>query len=68
MSEYSKKWNKLVNVDLKYLIDCLNRNKISINVKKTGMVISKSKQKKFEDDYKETTCLPTVNVTSCDLS
>ena len=30
----------------------LNANKISLNVKKTEMVILKSKQKKFEGDLK----------------
>ena len=47
-----KKLNKLVNADLKCLVNWLNANKISLNVKKTEMVIFKSKQKKFEGDLK----------------
>ena len=47
-----KKQNKLVNADLKRLVNWLNANKISLNVKKTEMVIFKSKQKKFEGDLK----------------
>ena len=34
------------------LVNWLNANKISFNVKKTEMVIFKSKQKKFEGDLK----------------
>ena len=48
----SKTLNKLVNADLKRLVNWLNANKISLNVKKTEMVIFKSKQKKFEGDLK----------------
>ena len=44
--------NKLVNADLKCLVNWLNANKISHNVKKTEMVIFKSKQKKFDGDLK----------------
>ena len=47
-----KKLNKLVNADLKCLVNWLNANKISLNGKKTEMVIFKSKQKKFEGDLK----------------
>ena len=47
-----KKLNKLVNADLKHQANWLNTNKISLNIKKTEMVIFKSKQKKFEDDLK----------------
>ena len=42
-----KKLNKLVNTDLKHLFNGLNANKISLNVKKTEMVIFKSNQKKI---------------------
>ena len=42
-----KKLDKLVNADLKHLINGLNANKISLNVKITEMVIFKSKQKKI---------------------
>ena len=48
-----KKLNKLVNVDSKRLVNWLNANKISLNVKKTEMVIFKSKHKKFEVDLKK---------------
>ena len=37
-------------MDLKNLLYCLNANKISINVKKTELVIFKSKQKKFDSE------------------
>ena len=46
------KLNKLVNTDLKHLANWLNANKISVNVKKTVMVIFKSKQRKFEGNLK----------------
>ena len=39
--------NKLVNIDLKSLDKWLNTSKISLDVKKTEMVIFKSKRKKF---------------------
>ena len=47
-----KKLNKLVNADLKRLVKLLNANKISLSVKKTEIVIFKSKQKKSERDLK----------------
>ena len=47
-----KNLNKLVNADLKHLVNWLNANKISLNVKKTEMVIFISKQKKFGGDLK----------------
>ena len=46
----------LVNADLKHLVHQLNANKISVNVKKTEIVIFKSKQKKFEGDLKMKLC------------
>ena len=52
LSNSIKKLNKLVNADLKHLVNWLNANKISLNVKKTEMVIFKSKQKKLEVDLK----------------
>ena len=52
----SKKLNKLVNADLKHLVSWLDANKISLNVKKTEMVIFKFKQKKFEGDLKINLC------------
>ena len=48
-----KKLNKLVNADLKRLVNWLNGNKISMNVKKIEMVIFKSKQNKFESNLKK---------------
>ena len=48
--------NKLVNADLKHPVYWLNANKICANVKKTEMVIFKSKQKKFESDLKIKLC------------
>ena len=51
-----KKLNKLVNADLKRLVNWLNANKISLNVIKTEMVIFKSKQKKSEGDLKIKLC------------
>ena len=56
MSNSIKKLNKLVNADLKHLVHWLNANKIPLNVKKTEMVIFKSKQKKFEGDLKIKLC------------
>ena len=47
-----KKLNKFVNIDLKNLVNWLNANKISLNVKITEMVIFKSKRKKFNDIVK----------------
>ena len=51
-----KKLNKLVKADLKHLVNWLNANKISLNVKITEMVIFKSKQKKLEGDLKIKLC------------
>ena len=50
LSNSMKKLNKPANADLKHLVNWLNANKISFNMKKTKMVIFKSKQKKFEGD------------------
>ena len=47
-----KKLNKLVNYDLKNLLYWLNANKISLNVKKTELVIFKSKRKQFDGEIK----------------
>ena len=51
---------KQVNADLKHLVNWLNANKISLNVKKTEMVIFKSKQKKLEGDLKIKLCGKTL--------
>ena len=56
MGNSIKKLNKLVNTDLKHLVNWLNVNKISLNVKKTEMVILKFKQNKFEGDSKIKLC------------
>ena len=50
LSNSIKKLNKLVNPDLTHLVKWLNANKISLNVKKTEMVVFKYKQKKLEGD------------------
>ena len=42
------KLNKYINLDMKNLIDWLNANKISFNVKKTELVIFKHKAQKLE--------------------
>ena len=42
------KLNKYINLDMKNLTDWLNANKISLNVKKTELVIFKHKKKKLE--------------------
>ena len=56
LSNSIKKLNKIVNPDLKRLLNWLNENQISLNVKRTEMVIFKSKQKKFEGDLKIKLC------------
>ena len=56
MSNSIKKLNKLVNADLKHLVNWLNANKISLNVKKAEMTTFKFKQKKFEGDLKTNLC------------
>ena len=45
-----EKFNKLVNIDLKNLLYWLSANKISLNVKKTELVIFKSKWKQFDGE------------------
>ena len=45
-----EKFNKLVNTDLKNLLYWLSANKISLNVKKTELVIFKSKWKQFDGE------------------
>ena len=47
-----KKLNKLVNFDLKNLLYWLRANKISLNIKKTELIIVKSKQKQFDGETK----------------
>ena len=47
-----KKLNKFVNIEPKNLVNWLNVNKISLNVKKTEMFIFKSKRKKLNDIVK----------------
>ena len=66
LSNSIKKLNKQLNRDLKHLFHWLNTNKVSLNVKKTEVVIFKSKQKKLEGDLKIKLCgkrlYPTVSV------
>ena len=47
-----KKLNKLVNYDLKNMLYWLNANKVSLNVKKTELVVFKSKRKQFDGEMK----------------
>ena len=56
LSNSIKKLSKLVNADLKHLLNWLNANKISLNVKNTEMIIFKSKRKKLEADLKIKLC------------
>ena len=56
LSNSIKKLNKLVNADLKHLVNWLNANKTSLNVKRTEMVFFNSKQKKLQDDLKIKLC------------
>ena len=71
LSNLIKKLNKLVNADLKHLLNWLNANKISLNVKKTKMIIFKSRQKKLEGDLKIKLCgkrlYPTESVKYLDV-
>ena len=46
------KLNKLVSFDLKKSLYWLNANKISLNVKKTELLIFKSKRKQFDGEIK----------------
>ena len=57
LSNSIKKLSKLVNADLKHLLNWLNANKISFNVKKTEIIFFKSKLKKLEGDLKIKSCV-----------
>ena len=46
-SKSVNKLNKYINLDMKNLTDWLNANKISLNVKKTELVIFNHKKKKL---------------------
>ena len=48
----ANKLNKYINVDMKNLINLLNANKISLNIKKTELVIFKHMNKKLESPIK----------------
>ena len=52
LSKSIKTLDKLVNFDLKNLLQWLNANKILLNVKKTELVIFKSKRKQFDGEIK----------------
>ena len=56
LSNSIKKLNNLIIVALNHPVNWLNANKVSLNVKKTEMVIFKSNQKKFEGDLKIKLC------------
>ena len=51
-SKSLKNLNQLVNFDMKHLNIWLNTNKISLNVEKTELVISKSSRKVLLDEIK----------------
>ena len=61
LSNSIKKLNKMVNANFKYLVNWSNASKMSLNVKKTEMVIFKSKQRKFEGDLKDYILLKVLN-------
>ena len=48
--------NSINKIDLKHLVNWLNKNKISLNIKNAEMVIFKSKQKKLEGNLKMRLC------------
>ena len=48
LSNSIKKLNKLVKADLKHLVNWLNANKSSLNVKKSEMIIFKSKKRNLK--------------------
>ena len=52
MSNTIKNLKKLEYADLRHLITCLNANKILLNIKKTEIMIFKSKRKKFKGELK----------------
>ena len=52
--------NKLVNTDLKYLVNWLNANKMSLNIKKTEIMIFKFQQNKFKGYSKIKLCCKRV--------
>ena len=56
LSNSIKTLNKLVDTNLKHLVNWLNANKIPLNVRKTEAVIFKSKLKKSEGDLKIKPC------------
>ena len=56
LSNSIEKLNKLVNADLKHLVNWLDTNEISLNMKKNEVVIFKSKQKRVEGDLKIKLC------------
>ena len=47
-SKSAKKLNKYINIDKENLTNWLNANKISLNIKKTELVIFKQKNKKLQ--------------------
>ena len=51
-----KKLNRLVKANLKHLVNWLNTNKVFLNIKKTEMVIFKSKENKWEGDLEVRLC------------
>ena len=50
IKDSDKQINKVVNNDLKFLVQWLNANKISLNVGKAEVVIFRGKKKQFDCD------------------
>ena len=56
-----KQINKVVNNDLKFLVQWLNANKISLNVAKTEVVIFRGKKKQLDCDPNLKLCGKSLN-------
>ena len=52
INESVKKLNKAIDSNLKNLPNCINANKISLNVSKTELILFKPKMKKLDFDLK----------------
>ena len=63
LSNSIKKLNKLFNADLKHIVNWVNVNKISLNVKITEMMIFKSNPKEFEGNLEIRLCGKRLNPT-----
>ena len=63
LSNSIKKLNKLFNADLKHIVNWVNVNKISLNVKIIEMMIFKSNPKEFEGNLEIRLCGKRLNPT-----